>query len=94
MGTRNAAVRKLGNTRSDDNGSDTNDHGHRRGLFDRERQQPEIGKKVASVVAMFWVRRWVRHHTLLHLSGLVAWNSDLRLVQCGIVRSLRTSGQL
>src|SRR5882724_2064370 len=25
------------------------------------------------------------HHTLLDLSGLVAWDSDLRFVQCGIV---------
>jgi hypothetical protein len=33
------------NPRSDDNSPDTNDHGHRRGLFDRERQQPEIGEK-------------------------------------------------
>src|SRR6266581_1972259 len=33
------------NPGSDDNGPDTNDHGHRRGLFTRERQQPEIGEK-------------------------------------------------
>ena len=33
------------NPRSDDNGPDTDDHGHRRGLFHRERQQPEIDEK-------------------------------------------------
>jgi len=31
------------------------------------------------------------HHTLLTISaGLVAWDSDLRLVQCGMFRALRT----
>ena len=30
---------------SDDNGPDTDDHGHRRGLFAREGHQPEIGEK-------------------------------------------------
>ena len=33
------------NPRSDDNGADINDYGHRRGLFARERQQPKIGQK-------------------------------------------------
>jgi hypothetical protein len=33
------------NPGSDDNRPDTNDHGHRRGLFAREWQQPETGEK-------------------------------------------------
>jgi Protein of unknown function (DUF1275) len=33
------------NPGSDDNGPDTNDHRHRRRVFARERQQPEIGEK-------------------------------------------------
>ena len=68
------------NPGSDDNGPDTNDHGHRRGLFARKRQQPEIGEKG-------WVGRrnvfgcgvGCGRHTLLDLSGLVAWDRDLRL---------------
>jgi len=36
---------KASNSGPDDNGPDTNDHGHRRGLFARERQQPKIGEK-------------------------------------------------
>jgi hypothetical protein len=74
------------NPRSDDNSPDTNDHGHRRGLFDRERQQPKIGEK-GSVGRrnVFGCGVGCGHHTLLDLSGLVAWDSDLRLVQCGIV---------
>ncbi len=37
MGTRKCRCPQARNTRSDDNDPDTNDHGHRRGLFDRER---------------------------------------------------------
>jgi Protein of unknown function (DUF1275) len=33
------------NPRSDDNGPDINDYRHRRGLFAREREQPETGEK-------------------------------------------------
>src|SRR6266478_5525499 len=74
------------NTRSDDNGPDTNDYGHRRGLFDRERQQPKIGEKgCVGRCNAFGCGVGCGHHTLLHLSGLVAGDSDLRVVQCGIV---------
>jgi hypothetical protein len=66
----------------DDNGPDTNDHRHRRGLFARERQQPEIaetgcggrrnvlGRGVGS-----------SRHTLLDLGGPVACDRNLRRVQ-------------
>jgi hypothetical protein len=49
-------------------------------------QQPEIGEK-GSVGRrnVFGCGVGCDHHTLLDLSGLVAWDSDLRLVQCGIV---------
>jgi len=62
------------NTRSDDNGPDTDDHGHRRGLFDRERPQPEIGNKgCGGRRDVFGCGVGCGHHTLLDLSGLVAW---------------------
>ena len=74
------------NPGSDDNSPDTNDHGHRRGLFARERQQPEIGEKgCVGRRNVFGCGVGCGHHTLLDLSGLVARDSDFRLVQCGIV---------
>ncbi len=74
------------NPGSDDNGPDINDYRHRRGLFARKRQQPEIGEKgCVGGRNVFGCGVGCGHHTLLDLSGLVAWDSDLRLVQCGII---------
>ena len=79
MGTRNAAVRKLG---SHDDRPDINDHGHRRGLFVRERQQLEIGETSRVALSNIFRRRAGRdHHTLLDLSGRVACDRNLRPVQ-------------
>ncbi len=77
------------NPGSDDNGPDTNDHGHRRGLFARERQQPEIGEKgCVGRRNVFGCGVGCSRHTLLDLSGPVACDRNLRRVQCSVV-SLR-----
>jgi len=74
------------NPGSDDDRPNVDGHGHRCGLLTRERQQPEIGEKSwFSLGNLFRCSVRCGHHTLLDLSGLVAWDSDLRLMQRGIV---------
>ncbi len=71
---------------SDNNGADTNNHRHRRGLSAREGQQPEIGEKgCVDRCNVFGCGVGCSRHTLLDLCGLVAWDGDLRLVYCGII---------
>jgi hypothetical protein len=74
------------NPGSDDNGPDTNDHRHRRGLFLRERQQPEIGEKgCGGRRSVFGGGAGCSCHTLFDLISPLACDRNLRRVQCGDV---------
>jgi hypothetical protein len=74
------------NPGSDDNGPDINDHRHRRGLFARERQQPEVGEKgCVGRRNVFGCGVRCSRHTLLDLTGPVACDRNLRRVQCRVV---------
>jgi len=74
------------NPGSDDNGPDINDYGHRRRLFARERQQPEIGEKGdVGGRNVFGCGVRCSRHTLLDLSGPVACDCNLRGVLCSLV---------
>ena len=84
--TRNAAVRKLAIPDLDDNGPDINDYRHRRGLFARERQQPEIGEKdCVGRRNVLGCGVGCSRHTLLDLSSPVACDRNLRRVRCRVV---------
>jgi hypothetical protein len=83
------------NPGSYDDGPDINAHGHRRGLFARERQQTEIGEEA-------WVCRrnvlgWGvgrRRHTLLDVSGPWLATAISAVCTAALFWSLRTSDKL
>jgi len=100
MGARNAAVRKLGIPDLTTTVLTLTNYWHRCGLFDRERQQPEIGKKGWSgrPQCFFWRRVRCSSYKLLGLGSLVACHRDLHLVQCGVAsricaRPIRCHGE-
>jgi hypothetical protein len=77
------------NPGSDDNRPDINDYGHRRGLFAREGQQPEIGEKdCGGRCNVLRCSVGCSRHTLFDLSGPVVCDCNLRRVQCHVA-SLR-----
>ena len=74
------------NPGSDDNGPDTNDYRHRRGLFAHAWQQPEIGEKgCVSGLNVFGGGLGCNRHTLFDLSDPVACDRNLRRVLCSVV---------
>jgi len=79
----------------DDNGPDINNYKHRRGLFDRERQQPEIGKRLASVAAMFLgaaLGAIITHYSIS--AALWLGTAISALCSAALFRALRTSDKL
>jgi len=86
MGTRNAAVRKLAIPDLTTTVLTLTITGIGADSWLRERHNPRLARRVASLAAMFLgAALGAVIITLLDLSGPVAWDGDLRLVQCGIV---------
>jgi len=74
------------NPGSDNNSPDTDDHGHRRRLFARERHQPAIGDKGCICRCdVFGCGDRCSRYTLLDLSGPAAGDRNLRCVLCSAV---------
>jgi uncharacterized membrane protein YoaK (UPF0700 family) len=86
MGTRNAAVRKLTIPDLTTTVLTLTITGIAVDSSIANGNNPRLARRVGSVVAMFLgAALGAVIHTLLDLGGLVAWDSDLRFVQCGVV---------
>ena len=86
MGTRNAAVRKLAIPDLTTTVLTLTITGIGADCSIANGNNPTLARRVASVAAMFLgAALGAVIIRLLYLSGLMAWDSGLRLVQCGIV---------
>jgi hypothetical protein len=79
----NAAVRKLAIPDLTTT-VQTNDHWHRRGLFAREGQQPEIGERASVDCRNVFGCGGCNCDTLFDLSGVVACDRNLYRVLCSV----------